>query len=66
VLALAAIFATARRDLNEADFISRGVEESGESYKKSISYCHNGMETAAPKRYRRTDKPTGLLGNNTC
>jgi hypothetical protein len=50
VLALAAIFATARRDLNEADFISRGVEESGESYNKSISYCHNGMETAAPKR----------------
>jgi hypothetical protein len=44
-VALAAIFATVTRDLNEADFISHGVEGSGESCNKSISCCHHGMET---------------------
>jgi hypothetical protein len=39
------IFATATRDLNEADFISHSVEWSGESYNKSIGCCHHGMET---------------------
>jgi hypothetical protein len=45
VLALAAIFATATRDLNAADFISRGVEGGGERHDKSIGCCHHGMET---------------------
>jgi hypothetical protein len=44
-LALAAIFAVARGDLNAADFISRGVEGSGESHNKSIGCRHHGMET---------------------
>jgi hypothetical protein len=45
VLALAAIIATAGSNLNAGDFISRGVEGSGESHKKSIGCHHHGMET---------------------
>jgi len=45
VLALAAIIAMARRDLNAADFISRGVEGTGKRYNKSIGCRHNAMET---------------------
>jgi hypothetical protein len=44
-LALAAIFAAARCDLNAGDFISRGVEGSGEKYDKSIGCRYRGMET---------------------
>jgi hypothetical protein len=66
VLALAANIAMARCDLNGADFISRGVEENGESHNKSIGCRHHSMETPRLKRYRWTDNPTGLLGNDTC
>jgi len=49
VLALAAIIAMARCDLNAADFISRGVEGDGERHNKSIGCGHLGMETPAPE-----------------
>jgi hypothetical protein len=41
--ALAAIIAMARRDLNAADFISRGVEGNGERPNKSIGCRYHGM-----------------------
>jgi hypothetical protein len=44
LLALAAIFAAARCDLNAGDFISRGVEGIGERDEKSTGYCHHEME----------------------
>jgi hypothetical protein len=65
-LALAAIIAMARCDLNAADFISRGVEGSGESHNKSIGCCHHSMETPRLRDIAGQTSPTGLLGNNTC
>ncbi|NOJ39345.1 hypothetical protein [Bradyrhizobium australiense] len=65
VLALAAIFAAARCNLNAGDFISRGMEGSDESRNKSVGCRHRGMERRKPKRYRWIDKLTVLFGNNT-
>jgi hypothetical protein len=48
-LALAAIIAIAKCDLNAGDFISRGVEASRESHDKSISCRHHWMETPSIK-----------------
>jgi len=65
-LALAAIIGVARGDLNAGDFISRGVEESGESRNKSIGCRNHWMETPDIRDIAAQDKQTGLLGNNTC
>jgi hypothetical protein len=45
-LALAAIIAIAKYDLNAADFISRGVEGVGEKSKESDAWMECSMESS--------------------
>ncbi|ANW00974.1 hypothetical protein LMTR13_13125 [Bradyrhizobium icense] len=53
VLALAAIFAAARCDLNAGDFISRGVEGIGESHDKTGGWFMHAMEI---RQYRHCEQ----------